>query len=224
MTIVMTAMASLHKDPRGKSPFWYCAFTLPDGRRTFKSTKCTERKKALAVCLELERASAQGRDGRFTEAQARKVLNTILENTGQAPMQSETTREFLNNWLNGKELAKKESTAERYQIVVTNFLTSLKSKADHPLNALSPRDFEAFRNASMEAGKAPNTVGIEIKILRTALNVARRQGRITTNPVEAVELPKIVSHTTAKKFNSRPARIELQSGKRSEMQNGFRHT
>src|SRR5438093_1082328 len=51
-------MASLHKDPRGKSPFFYCAFTLPDGRRTFRSTKLTDRKKAWEVCLQWEKAAA----------------------------------------------------------------------------------------------------------------------------------------------------------------------
>jgi len=35
------------------------------------------------------------------------VLNTILESTGQAPMQSETIGEYFNHWLEGKELAKK---------------------------------------------------------------------------------------------------------------------
>ena len=48
----------------------------------------------------------------------------------------------------------------------------------------------------MDAGKAPKTISIEIKILRTVLNVARRQGRITANPAEAVELPKIVAVAT----------------------------
>lgn len=28
-------MASLHREPRGKSPFFYAAFSLPDGRRAF---------------------------------------------------------------------------------------------------------------------------------------------------------------------------------------------
>src|SRR5258708_5948302 len=118
-------MASLHKDPRGKSPFWYCAFTLADGRRTFRSTKLTERKKALEVCLQWEKAAEHGRGGSLTEAQARKVLNTILESTGQAPMQTETIQDYFTNWLNGKELAKKPRTAERYGIVVERFLAGL---------------------------------------------------------------------------------------------------
>lgn len=188
-------MASLHKDPRGKSPFWYCAFTLPDGRRAFRSTKQTERKLALGICLEWEKCAGHGRGGSFTEAQARKVLNSILENTGQAPMQTETIHDYFTNWLNGKELANKPRTAERYSIVVEKFLASLGQKARRPLGALTPRDVESFRNQSIDDGKAPKTISIEIKILRTVLNVARRQGRITANPAEAVELPKIVSHT-----------------------------
>ena len=188
-------MASLHKDPRGKSPYWYCAFTLPDGRRTFRSTKLTDRKQALGVCLEWEKSATQGRGGSFTEAQARKVLNTILENTGQAPMQTETIDAYFTNWINGKQLANKPRTAERYRIVVKRFLDGLGQKACRPLGALTGRDLEIFRNQSMDEGKAPKTIAIEIKILRTVLNVARRQGRITTNPAEAVELPKVVSHT-----------------------------
>ena len=188
-------MASIHKDPRGKSPFWYCAFTLPDGRRTFRSTKVASRKEAQGVCLQWEKAAEQGRDGNLTEAQSRKVLNTILENTGQAPMQSETIHDYFTNWINGKELASKPRTHERYKIIVKKFLASLGQKARRPLGALSVRDLENFRNESMAAGKAPKTITVEIKILRIVLNVARRQGLIPTNPAEAVELPKVVSHT-----------------------------
>jgi integrase len=188
-------MASLHKDPRGKSPFWYCAFTLPDGRRTFRSTKLTARKQAWGVCLQWEKTADQGRGGNLTEAQTRKVLNTILESTGQAPMQSETIQDYFTNWINGKELANKPRTAERYRIIVEKFLASLGQKSRRPLGALTVRDLENFRNQSMDAGKAPKTITVEIKILRIVLNVARRQGRIPTNPAEAVELPKVVSNT-----------------------------
>jgi integrase len=188
-------MASLHKDPRGKSPYWYCAFTLPDGRRTLRSTKLTERKKAWEVALQWEKSAEQARGGNFTEAQARKVLNTILESTGQTAMQSESISDYFTHWLQGKELAKKARTAERYGIVIEKFLTALGPKSKHPLGALTVRDLENFRDQSITAGRATKTTSIEIKILRTVLNVARRQGRILTNPAEGVELPKVVSHS-----------------------------
>src|ERR1051325_5011598 len=137
-------MASLHKDPRGKSPFFYCAFVLPDGRRTFRSTKLTDRKQAWDVCRQWEKAAEAGRGGSFTEAQARKVLNTILESTGQTPMKTESIQDYFNNWMEGKELAKKPRTAERYRIVVKKFLESIGPKIKHPLSAITPRDFEDF--------------------------------------------------------------------------------
>ena len=42
-------MGSLHQDPRGRSPYWYGAFTHADGTRSFKSTKKVKRKEAEAV-------------------------------------------------------------------------------------------------------------------------------------------------------------------------------
>ena len=89
-------MASLHKDPRNKSPYWYCAYTLPDGRRAFRSTKQRDRKKALDVARTLEKAAEKARAGELTEAQVRKLLEGILESVGQSPIRSETVRSFFN--------------------------------------------------------------------------------------------------------------------------------
>jgi len=54
-------MASLTRKPN--SPYWYCCFTTPDGSRTKRSTKQTNRRVALAVCQEVERAANQSRRG-----------------------------------------------------------------------------------------------------------------------------------------------------------------
>jgi hypothetical protein len=64
-------MASLHKDPRGKSPFWYCAYTLPNGKRVFRSTKQRDRKAAEEYRQRLEYASRESKVGRLTEERAR---------------------------------------------------------------------------------------------------------------------------------------------------------
>ena len=46
-----------------------------------------------------------------------------------------------------------------------------------------------YRDAQIESGKHPNTVRYLVKQLRIPFNAARRQGIITHNPAEAVELP-----------------------------------
>lgn len=53
---------------------------------------------------------------------------------------------------------------------------------------------------------APRTVVLCVKIIRTALNHARRQGIIPTNPAEAVELPKI---TGIERGTFTPAEVKL---------------
>ncbi len=72
-------MASIHKDPRGKSPFFYCAFTLPNGKRCFKSTKLKDHNAAMEFCLRMQKASQKAVARNFSEEQARKILNEIRE-------------------------------------------------------------------------------------------------------------------------------------------------
>ena len=45
-------------------------------------------------------------------------------------------------------------------------------------------------------GLSPATLNLDVKIIGGALNVARRQGLIPTNPAEAVELPEVERHGT----------------------------
>ena len=47
-------MASLFKRPN--SPFWFCSYRAGDGRWLKKSTKQTDRRKAIEFCRRLEEA------------------------------------------------------------------------------------------------------------------------------------------------------------------------
>ena len=85
-------MASLHRDPRGKSPFWYCAYTEGDGKRRFKSTKQTNRKKAEAVCEGWQRAADLARKGLLTQVQAQKIISEIYERSSGEPLNSADRR------------------------------------------------------------------------------------------------------------------------------------
>ena len=47
-------MASIRKDPRGKSPYWHACLTLPDGRRTQRTTGSTNRLEAQRIADKME--------------------------------------------------------------------------------------------------------------------------------------------------------------------------
>src|SRR6478736_1882841 len=104
-------MASLHRDPRGKSPFWYCAFTDANGIRRFKSTKQTKRKQAEAVATGWQRAADLARRGTLTQVQALKVVSEIYESANQEPLNSADTAAFLRDWVASKKLTTAKGTA-----------------------------------------------------------------------------------------------------------------
>jgi integrase len=181
-------MASLHHDSRRRSPFWYAAFTLSDGRRTFRSTKERARNRAWEIALKWEKAAALGRRGLLNEAQARKVLNDILESAGQGPMNLQSVDQFFANWLASKEVSKAKATARRYKDVIRPFLEQLTpQKRRGALSGIAPADVQLFRDSHLQAGLANKTANLSLKTLRNVFNAARRQGLILTNPAEAVE-------------------------------------
>ncbi|MGO9477055.1 MAG: tyrosine-type recombinase/integrase [Limisphaerales bacterium] len=182
-------MASIHQRPR--SPYWHASFLAPDGRWTLRSTKCEDRTKALSVALEFERAAKLGRAGNLVEAQARKVVADIMARAGgEETLRAPSVNDFLNQWLTNKVARKSKGTSTRYGVAVTDFLASLGNRTAKPLTSLTTGDVERFLNYRTDKGLAPQTLVLDIKIIGAALNHARRQGIITTNPAEAVELPK----------------------------------
>ncbi|MGH8092278.1 MAG: tyrosine-type recombinase/integrase [Chthoniobacterales bacterium] len=194
-------MASIHKDPRGKSPYWYCAYRLPSGKRAFKSTKQTDREKALQFCRTLEYASKESKSGRLTESRARELISELVEHATGEPLRFYTAENWLRDWLKGKEAAKAAGTFTKYKYTVESFLASLGERAKRNLNQITPRDIQRFRDAQIEAGKHPRTCNFAVKHLRMPFNVARRQGLITHNPAEAVELLDTDSESTRHPFD-----------------------
>lgn len=65
-------MASVHKTKR--SQFWFCAYRLPDGTRTLRSTRTKNKKIAQAVCdgwAELAKAQREQKDRDIVEKEVR---------------------------------------------------------------------------------------------------------------------------------------------------------
>jgi integrase len=182
-------MASLTKDSKGRSPYWIACYTAADGRQLKKSTKQTDRKKALEVSLALERAEDLAKKGTLTETRTRELLAEVLERTTGETLPFFTAEGFLRDWLNGKEVSKAASTFINYSQTVNSFLAHLGKRAKLSIAAITPKDVSTFRDVQIASGKNPNSVRVTLKHLRVPFNAARRQGIIITNPAEAVELP-----------------------------------
>ena len=143
--------------------------------------------------MEYERASKLARRGDLVEAQAREVLKDIMKRAAMGEtLHGVSIKSHFDTWLDSKRGRKAKSTGERYGVAVADFLATLGKRASKPLTSLTAADVEHFLNHRIAKKLSPATVILDVKIIGGALNVARRQGLITTNPAEAVELPEAV--------------------------------
>ena len=183
-------MASIHKDPRGKSPFWFVAYTLPDGRRAFRSTKQTDRKKAWDVARALEKATQKARVGELTEIAVRKLLGDALESVGQNPLTIETPRSFFAAWLGGKKIAVKPGVYRLYNMVITRFLEFLGERADKSLSAVTAGDIAAYRDVRLGGDSVSvGTLLGDLRVIKGVFRAAARRGLLLHSPADALELP-----------------------------------
>jgi integrase len=181
-------MASIHKDPRGKSRFWYCAFTLPDGRRAFKSTKLTDRNAALDFCLKLGGASKKSVQRNLPEEQARKILDEIRVLSGEAALRFRSLKAYTAEWLDSKKTTTSEGTLTRYKGIVDEFVAHVGQKrAEAGIETVTAGEVKLFRDQQVRDGKSRTTANLAIKTLRALFNDARREGLISVNPAEAVK-------------------------------------
>jgi integrase len=191
-------MASIHRDPRGKSPYWYCAYTLPNGRRVFRSTKQRDRKKAFDICRALEKAAEKARSGELSEIQVRRLLDEILESVGQEAVQVQSARSFFEDWLSAKKPDVSHNTFTRYQKVVGKFLQGLGERAEKSIANVGPRDISAYRDRRRAEGIAIGSLLQELKPLKAIFARARQQLLILHNPADLIEKP--VNKSTSRKI------------------------
>jgi len=165
-------------------------FTLPDGRRTTRSTGTSEKKEAHRIANDFEDAANQGKAKTLTESRARKTIADIFALANQDKLASSTIRAFLDSWLKQKELEAGENTHARYATVVDQLNQYLGSGANQDITHLNAKEITGFRE-HLSKRVSPGTVNVSLKILRSALNQARRDGLTDVNEAERVTLLKI---------------------------------
>lgn len=178
-------MASLRRFPG--SPFWFACFTLPDGRRTQKSTKQSDRRRALAVAMAFEKAAKLGAEKRLGEAQARRVLSEIYETVNNAPLPSKTARVFLEEWAASRKIDTSLRTAAAYAQVARDFVGSLGPRADIDVSMLTKADVAKYRDAVRNRTSVA-TANKSLKYLRVALGAAYKDGLAQDNPAAKLDV------------------------------------
>ncbi len=197
-------MASIHKDPRGKSPFWYCAYRLPNGKRVFRSTKCRDKKEAKVFCEKLAQASKTAKAGRLTEDRARELISEISEASTGKPLASYTAKAWFEHWLKLKK-ARSPKTLARYEQVVRDFLSSLGSRAELWLHQITSDDVLAYRDSITAAGKSARTANLSVTVISAAFNAALRLHKTDINP--CVVLDKLPEEDSIERDTFTPEQV-----------------
>jgi integrase len=178
-------MPAIRKKPR--SPYWFGCFTLPDGRRTQRSTKTANRREAFKIASEWEEAARR----RLTESQARRVLSDIHELIHGAPLSSPTVADYVAQWLARKKGETTGVTFKLYEHTAHEFRDWLADKATQPIHYVTPAVVATWRNKAAEKS-TPRTANNKLKIVRNLFQTAWRDGLITENPAAKVQTLKAV--------------------------------
>lgn len=136
-----------------KSPYWFARFRLGNGRRTTRSTKLTDRKKAQALARQWEDAAS----GQRSVQHIQKVMSEVYKEATGRSVQGKNVREYLSQWLEGKRPGLATSTSDKYGYCVAEFLHFLGERADEPLLHICEHDLTSFRDASATQGRAKTT-------------------------------------------------------------------
>lgn len=180
-------MASVFKDSRNRSPYWYACYTTADGRRLKKSTKETSQAKAKLIAEALQRAEDMARNRELTETRTRELLSDVLARTSGEALHVFTLEGWLDHFVKQKRKSRADATAVRHQQTRGEFVAFLGARARLNIAAITSRDIAAFRDHRHALGLAPATVNLDVRILSSAFNAALRQGHVTVNPCLAIE-------------------------------------
>lgn len=191
-------MAYVFKNPGSR--FWYAGFDFigDDGRthRAQRSTKILHslqgevrenRRRAEQMAAQFEEAARKGSEGRLSISAARSVLSEITERFTGTKLETATVREHFTSWLANKKPSLAKQSMVRYDQIARDFLAFLGQRADIALEYLQEGDVIAFRDAETQASKSSRTVNLSVKIIRSALETARKRGFITHNPAAGVD-------------------------------------
>jgi integrase len=180
-------MASVNKDLRGKSPFWYACYTTAEGLRKRVSTELTDKRAAEKVALAKQRAEDERRKGTISTQRIVDLLNDTLRSAGLETIETIRVKAWLEGWLAGKRNIR-HSSRLGYGQAVREFVEFLGSRANAPLESITEKDIDAFVDDLRKDGRSAGTINKLVRnYLSGAFEKARKLGKIKYNPIAATD-------------------------------------
>jgi len=99
-----------------------------------------------------------------------------------------TLESFINNWLNGKQLSRRERTVFQYRKIAENYILPTLGKMR--IQNISPVHIQRMYSTFQENGTGARTLQLIHSVLHNVLNQAVREGILLRNPADAVERPR----------------------------------
>ena len=134
------------RDGKLRSRFWYACFTDALGRRLKKSTGLTAKSKAMEMARTWEKASEEARQLRLTEARAREVISELMQSVGGESLTVFTVEQWFSHFVKGKKKSRSDSTVERHEQMMREFMEFLGPRAKLNIAAITSRDIAEFRD------------------------------------------------------------------------------
>lgn len=202
-------MASIKTYPASK--YWYATYRDADGKQRTKSLRIEHSPEPLATIdqenptdpkiLSRERERIRGLNkraaqeaanrleeaerGHPTEAKLRQIVSDISERILRHSIDFPTTAKYLREFYANRKLA--DNTRPRYENAVATFIASLGSKAQLPLDTITPADVNRFVQSRQKEGLTNSTINTDLKALNVGFSSALRQGLVKVNPIASAD-------------------------------------
>ncbi len=176
-------MASVWRHPNSK--YWTGCYTDANGRQLKRSTKLTDRAKALKI--------AEGWEQEYRKVQAeeqtRKVFAEIRREIHGESTIDQSVEDFLKEWLAIKRHEISIATWRKYDQATREFCEWLGEKKDKDLSIVTPTIIRRWRDSLVER-LSPMTANNLVKSLGVAFSHAESSEQIERNPVSKVKTVK----------------------------------
>ncbi len=127
-----------------------------------------------------------------SQTECRLWIKQMLARIDQGPTYDSTQvtlDRFVENWLNGKELARRPKTVIQYRQVVQQHILPFLGRMR--LQEIQPVHIQKLYSIKKEEGRGARTIQLIHAILHNILKQAEREGILSHNSVDAVERPKV---------------------------------